>query len=341
MNFGDCLKDNIGKLLSWLIFSLVMFAYFKAMQVNANVIVITLVVLWTFLWLRFLIFFWEKSRYFANLNQMLEHLPEKYLLSEVMDKPRKAEDLAYYRMLKRINKSMLENVTKARMAQKAYKEYIESWVHEIKIPITTVKLLCQNHPSQTSEKIDEQMEEINHFVEQALFYARLDSVSNDFFIREVNLEEVVREVLARHKKLMIQNHMKVDLKNCDVFIYTDEKWLAFILHQILINSVQYKKEDGAQIQIEVQENKENVKLIIQDNGIGIKISEIGRIFDKGFTGTNGRKTKKSTGIGLYLCKRLCEELAMTLEVQSQENEYTKISIIIPRDKKEILQNCKV
>lgn len=341
MNFGDCLKDNIGKLLSWLIFSLVMFAYFKAMQVNANVIVVTLVVLWTFLGVRFLISFWKKSHYFANLNQMLEHLPEKYLLSEVMERPRNAENLAYYHILKRTNKSMLENVTKARMAQKAYKEYIESWVHEIKIPITTVKLLCQNHPSQASEKIDEQMEEINHFVEQALFYARLDQVSNDFLIRKVNLEEVIREALARHKKLMVQNHMKVDLKNCDVFVYTDEKWLAFILHQILINSVQYKREDGAQIQIEVQENKENVRLIIQDNGIGIKISEIGRIFDKGFTGTNGRKTKKSTGIGLYLCKRLCEELGMALEVQSQENEYTKISIIIPRDKKEILQNCKV
>lgn len=158
-------------------------------------------------------------------------------------------------------------------------------------------------------------------------------VSNDFMIREVNLAEVVRNVLARNKKIMIQNQMKVEIEDCDMTAYTDEKWLEFILNQIMINSIQYKSQKNPEINIEIKEYKENVKLSIKDNGIGIKASEIERIFEKGFTGTNGRRQKKSTGIGLYLCKRLCQELDMEIEAESKENEYMKITIMIPKNEK--------
>lgn len=203
-------------------------------------------------------------------------------------------------------------------------------MHEIKIPITSSKLLCENNKSEITNKIDEEIEEINNYVEQVLFYARLDQVSNDFMIRKVNLEEVIRNVLARNKKMMIQNGMKVETKNITLSAYTDEKWLEFILNQIIINSIKYRKEKNPKVEIELLENKENVQLLIKDNGIGIKKSEIDRIFDKGFTGTNGRNQKKSTGIGLYLCKRLCEELGMAIKADSVENEYTEIIIIIPK-----------
>ena len=123
------------------------------------------------------------------------------------------------------------------------------------------------------------------------------------------------------------------MKNTNVLAYSDEKWLEFILNQIIINSIKYKKEINATIVIETIENKENVKLKIKDNGMGIKKSEIDRIFDKGFTGTNGRNQKKSTGIGLYLCKRLCEEIGMELQAESIENQYTEMIITIPRNKK--------
>lgn len=271
--------------------------------------------------------------YFRNMNQIMDGLEEKYLISEVMEKPRREENLAHFRILKRANKSMLENVNQVRNAQKSYKEYIESWVHEIKIPITSSKLLCENHPSDITQKLENEIEEIYNFVEQALFYARLDQVSNDFLIREVNLGEIVKNVLARNKKMMIQNNMKVSLQNCDVSAYTDEKWLEFILHQILMNSVQYKNEKSPEIRIEIKENKENVELFVRDNGIGVKTGEIDRIFDKGFTGTNGRRQKKSTGIGLYLCKRLCQELGMEIEAESRENEFMEVRIIIPRNKR--------
>ena len=243
------------------------------------------------------------------------------------------ENLAYYKILKRANKSMLENVTKINTIQKDYKDYIESWVHEIKIPITSAKLICENNKSEITNKIDEEIEEINNYVEQALFYARLDQVSNDFMIRKINLADVVRNVLARNKKIMIQNNIKVEVKNVATDVFSDEKWLEFISNQIIINSIKYKKDQNAVITISSIDNKENVHLKIKDNGKGIKESEINRIFDKGFTGTNGRNQKKSTGIGLYLCKRLCEELDMNITAKSKENEFTEITIIIPRNKR--------
>ena len=127
--------------------------------------------------------------------------------------------------------------------------------------------------------------------------------------------------------------MKVELKDVNIKCYTDEKWLEFILNQIITNSIKYRNDNNAVVKITGIQNKENIILKIKDNGIGIKKSEIDRIFDKGFTGTNGRNQTKSTGIGLYLCKRLCEGIGMEIDANSKENEYTEIVIIIPREKK--------
>lgn len=333
MKLNKYIKDKINFILGFIFYCIIIIAYANAMEIDKNAIIVIISVSFIFFIVGFLINYWRKNKYLKEIENVMDKLEEKYLISEVMEKPRMEENLAYYKILKRANKSMIENVTKVRDAQKDYKEYIESWVHEIKIPITSSKLLCENNKSVVTNKIDEEIEEINNYVEQVLFYARLDQVSNDFMIRKINLEDSIRNVLARNKKLMIQNGIKVETKNIESSSYTDEKWLEFILNQIIINAIKYRKEQRPEIKIEIVENKENVKLLIKDNGVGIKKSEIDRIFDKGFTGTNGRNQKKSTGIGLYLCERLCEELGMTIEADSKENEYTKVMITIPRNKK--------
>ena len=333
MNFTKYVKDKINDLLVFIIYCIIITGYLNAMQVDKKITILILFISCIFFVITFCVHYWRKNKYIKNIEKIIDSLDEKYLISEVIPKPKREENLAYYKILKKANKSMLENVTNVRAAQKDYKEYIESWVHEIKIPITSAKLLCENNKSEITNKIEEEIEEINNYVEQVLFYARLDQVSNDYMIRKVNLEEAIKNVLARNKKMMIQNQMKVETKNIGISAYTDEKWLEFIFNQIMINSIKYRKEVNPKIRITGEENKENVKISIKDNGIGIKKSEIDRIFEKGFTGTNGRNQKKSTGIGLYLCKRLCEELGMAIKVDSIENEYTEISIIIPRTKK--------
>lgn len=333
MRFNKYVKDKINYILLFIIYCILIGLYLKTMGTKDITIMFVIIISIVFFIVSFIITFIKSNKYIKSIEDIIDKLPEKYLITEIIEKPRREERLAYYRILKKANKSMLENVTDIKLSQKEYKEYIESWVHEIKIPITSAKLLCENNKSIITTKIDEEIEEINNYVEQTLFYARMEQVSNDFMIRKVNLNSVIRNVLARNKKIMIQNDMKVEIKNAEVYCYTDEKWLEFILNQIIINSIKYKKnDDNAIINIQVLESKENVKLITRDNGIGIKKSELDRIFEKGFTGTNGRNQKRSTGIGLYLCKRLCNELGMEIEAESVENEYTDIIIIIPKNK---------
>lgn len=333
MKLSEYIKDKINYILALIIYIIIISTYLKAISLTYSTIFIVIFITLTFFALAFLISYYKTSKYLKNIETIMDKLPEKYLITEIWQKPRGAEKLAYYRILKRANKSMLENVTDIKEKQKDYKEYIESWVHEIKIPITSAKLLCENNKSDITNKIDEDIEEVNNYVEQALFYARMDQVSNDFMIREISLNEVIKNVLARNKKIMIQNNMKVELKDVNIKCYTDEKWLEFILNQIITNSIKYRNDNNAVVKITGIQNKENIILKIKDNGIGIKKSEIDRIFDKGFTGTNGRNQTKSTGIGLYLCKRLCEGIGMEIDANSKENEYTEIVIIIPREKK--------
>ena len=333
MKLSEYIKDKINYILALAIYILIISTYLKAISLTYSTIFIVIFITLTFFVLAFLISYYKTSKYLKNIETIMDKLPEKYLITENWKKPRGAEKLAYYKILKRANKSMLENVTDIKEKQKDYKEYIESWVHEIKIPITSAKLLCENNKTVITNKIDEDIEEVNNYVEQALFYARMDQVSNDFMIREISLNEVIKNVLARNKKIMIQNNMKVELKDVNIKCYTDEKWLEFILNQIITNSIKYRNDNNAVVKITGIQNKENIILKIKDNGIGIKKSEIDRIFDKGFTGTNGRNQTKSTGIGLYLCKRLCEGIGMEIDANSKENEYTEIVIIIPREKK--------
>ena len=327
MRFSKYVKDKINFILAFIVYCIIIALYTIAMRTNINVIIFILANSCIFFIVGFFINFFIKNKYIQNINKIMDDLEEKYLITEIITKPRREENLAYYKILKRTSKSMIENVTDVRISKEDYKEYIESWVHEVKIPITSAKLLCENNKSEVTRKIDEEVEKVNNFVEQALFYARLEQVSNDFMVRKLNLEEVIRMVLARNKKLMIQNNMKVEINNIDITVYTDEKWLEFILNQIIINAVKYKKEDNAKIVIETKKTYDSLQLFITDNGIGIKQSEIQRIFDKGFTGTNGRNDRKSTGIGLYLCKKLCEKLGMEIAAESVENSYTRIIII--------------
>lgn len=333
MKLSEYIKDKINYILALATYIIIISTYLKAINLTYLTIFIVIFITFTFFILAFLLSYYKTSKYLRNIEKTMDKLPEKYLITEILQKPRSAEKLAYYRILKRASKSMLENVTDIKEKQKDYKEYIESWVHEIKIPITSAKLLCENNKSDITNKIDEDIEEVNNYVEQALFYARMDQVSNDFMIREISLNEVIKNVLARNKIIMIQNNMKVELKDVNIKCYTDEKWLEFILNQIITNSIKYRNDNNAVIKITGIQNKENIILKIKDNGIGIKKSEIDRIFDKGFTGTNGRNQTKSTGIGLYLCKRLCEGIGMEIDANGKENEYTEIVIIIPRAKK--------
>jgi signal transduction histidine kinase len=260
----------------------------------------------------------------------MESLDKKYLLPNVLDKPSTALDQEYFYIMKRAMKSMTEQVSQAERKQTEYQQFIEQWVHEIKRPITASTLICENNKNEYTRKLISQIEEMERQVERVLYYARLGHVEKDYMISETSLDDIVEEALAKNKQLLIQNNVRVDTSRLHYKVYSDKKWIVFILNQIIINCIQYRKENS-QIAITASEEGSNIKLSVKDNGIGIKGSEVSRIFQHGFTGSNGRNAKNSTGIGLYLCKELSKKLGISIDVKSVLNVYTEIILLFPKD----------
>ena len=261
--------------------------------------------------------YYSRKREMEKLLKLAEQLEERYLLSEVMEKPEGAKDQVYYRLLKLAGKSMLEQVNEVRREQAEYKEYVEQWVHEIKTPITAIKLLCENNQSQVAKELLAQLEKVNCYTEQALFYARSEHTEKDYSVRELRLFDVVHQSIAENKYLLLKNGVGIDLQETDDAIYSDEKWLCFILNQLIVNSVKYRAEQPV-LKFYAEQQGSQIVLCVQDNGIGIDAGDLPRIFEKGFTGQNGRKAlQDSTGIGLYLCKRLCDKLGIGIWAESE------------------------
>ena len=276
--------------------------------------------------------YFKRKKFYDNLLKMLEELDEKYLITEIIKNPNFLEGKIFKNTLEQIDKSMLENVNKYKYMTEDYKEYIELWIHEIKIPISASKMVIENNKNAITKSIDEELDKVENYIEQALFYARSNTVEKDYYIRKVVLKEIVNESIKKNKSSLIQEKISIDIHDLEIEVNTDNKWIVFILNQIIQNSIKYRKKENSVMEIYANQGKENVILYIKDNGIGIKQGEITRVFEKGFTGTNGRlSNKKSTGIGLYLCKKLCNKLGIGIELNSVQNEGTKVKLVFPKD----------
>lgn len=276
--------------------------------------------------------YFKRKKFYDNLLKILEELDEKYLITEIIKTPNFLEGKIFKNSLEQIDKSMLENVNKYKYMTEDYKEYIELWIHEIKIPIATSKMVIENNKNAITKSIDEELDKVENYIEQALFYARSNTVEKDYYIRKVVLKEIVNESIKKNKSSLIQEKISIDIHDLEIEVNTDNKWIVFILNQIIQNSIKYRKKENSVMEIYANQGKENVILYIKDNGIGIKQGEITRVFEKGFTGTNGRlSNKKSTGIGLYLCKKLCNKLGIGIELNSVQNEGTEVKLVFPKD----------
>lgn len=271
-------------------------------------------------------------RYINNIRRVLEELDKKYLLPEVIDEPNFLLGEEINDVLRELSKSMHENVKHYRTEQEEYREYIEMWIHEIKTPIASSRLVIENNYNDVTRKIDYQIDRIDNFIEQVLYYTRSDEVSKDYIIKELELDSIVKKVVKKNYRDFISKKIKLEIEEIKETIYSDSKWVEFIVNQILVNSVKYTKEKEGVIKISANSQENSVVLIIEDNGVGIIERDLDRIFEKGFTGENGRRFGKSTGIGLYLCKRLCDKLGLGLKLESKLNKGTKVRIIFPKDK---------
>lgn len=272
--------------------------------------------------------YFRKYKFYQSLSNTLDVLDKKYLILEMINKPNFYEGEIFYQTLYDINKSMIENVKEYNLSIIDFKEYVEMWIHEVKIPISSLTLLIQNNQEKIDKRYVEQIRKLDNYIDQILYYVRSENAEKDYIIKEKSLQEIIKNVALKNKDDLLASKVKLDVNVNNINVLTDAKWLEFILNQIINNSIKYKRNNvESYIKIIAKEDKEKTYLSIYDNGIGIPKKDIPRVFEKSFTGENGRITAKSTGMGLYIVKKLCDKLGHKINIESKKKEYTKITII--------------
>ena len=329
MNFTYFLKDKIFYIISLillLIFTELLFYIFK---VNKYVVIyVTFFVIFLFI-LILVVEYLRKRAFYNKFKQNLSNLDRKNLILELIKRPNFLDGKILYDSIDDIVRYMSDEINKYKYMGEEYREYIELWVHEIKTPIASSKLIIENNKNEITESIDEELNKINDFIEQVLYYAKSSVVEKDYIIKENILQNIINNVIKKNKNDLINKKVQVMLENLNVSIKTDSKWLEYVINQIVTNSIKYSKDEDIKLKIYSKKFKECIKLYIEDNGIGISKEDIGRVFDKGFTGNNGRKYIKSTGMGLYLCKNLLQKLGHDIYINSKQNVGTRVVIVFP------------
>ena len=257
--------------------------------------------------------------YYKKHIQLYKLQKEISISLENLPSPKNLMEEDYTNLILSLNNEYKSYISKSDIAKSNMIDYYTMWVHQIKTPISAMKLLIQTSESEISSDLSSELFKIEQYVEMVLSYIRLDSSENDFVIKEYNLDDIVRQAVRKYAPLFIRKKISLDFQNTNYKVLTDEKWLVFVIEQLLSNAIKYTNK--GKISIYPLENK---KLVIEDTGIGISPEDIPRIFDKGFTGYNGRTDKKAPGLGLYLCKNILDKLSHKISIESEIGVGTKV-----------------
>lgn len=326
MSFITFLEEKISLILYQISFLIITTMIFLMADIQKFYIAITVGVLSVFMLGYLLSEYFRQKKKAKKIISLVDNVSEKYLISEIIKEPLEMENKAYYYALKQACKSMNDRIGELEKENTEYQEYVESFVHEIKTPISALSLALENN---NDFRLKQEVDKINQLVEQMLYYARSENTEKDYFVKEIQLAEIIHSVILKYRHYMLNKKITLNVHDLDYIVITDEKWLVFIISQIIQNSIKYLDKDKKEIEVWGENSNNYINLIIKDNGCGIKESDLVRIFEKGFTGTN-RKKGYSTGIGLYLTKKLCDKLGLKLQIQSKEKEFTKLTITFPK-----------
>ena len=274
------------------------------------------------------------KKYFDELEEAMDLLKEKYLFYEMIERENNQEERAVKELFYQVETGTLSELESLKKDSEDYRDFVETWVHEIKVPIAVIRMILANH-QEADMGLSSEVERMERYVEQALFYARSATVSKDYLVGQMDLKKTVEQTILARRRQLREINARIDLHDLEQEVYSDGKWVQFMLGQVIDNSIKYAPEkdaDGCGLVLEIYAtNTANaIQLHVRDNGIGIKANEIDRVFDKGFTGKNGRSGAKSTGIGLYLCKKLCDKLEHGISLTSKEGEGTEVTFVFPK-----------
>lgn len=282
-------------------------------------------------------FFRYSSKVKALSNALKRPVEEQAKLPEATDDV----EMLYHRLLENQSIARSEAESSAAIRQSQMRDYYSMWVHQIKTPISAMKLLleaereelgqliCDDEQSQyllsdNMDSFEDELFRIEEYVSMALQYQRVSSIENDFVLEKVSVDGVIRDTIKKYAKIMIRRHIGINYSGTGQEVYTDGKWLAFMLEQILSNAIKYTPQGF--VTIETAEEKDRFFITIKDTGIGIKAEDLPRVFEKGYTGYNGHADKKATGIGLYLCRQMADKLGHTIRMESEIGKGTKVWI---------------
>jgi len=326
MKYIEYLKDNIIGIIIYLSTVLLLFLMLNAFKIDITVNILTIIILLISGISIITINYYRKNKFYKLYLNSLNKLSKKYLILETIPEPNTYEEKLMVESLYEINKSMIENINDYQRNITEFKEFVEIWIHEVKIPISSMVLKCHNNKEKYDKSLLSIIRRLDNNIDEILYYVRSENTEKDFAINEVNLKEVIRNVSIKNKDDLLDNKIAFDSNVKNSLVHTDKKWLEFIINQIINNSIKYKKDKDSIIKIRSIEDNDKTILEIYDNGIGIPTKDIGRVFEKSFTGSNGRDKIKSTGMGLYIIKKLCDKLGHNIYIESVEKEYTKVII---------------
>ncbi len=328
MTLREFLSDRLKRIALQVICAGLATLFLFATGTQPGVLVILLIVfLLVFLTVNMFDFFQQRAR-LLELKSILDGLDRKYLFTECVPQPKGLFERRLFDLTRLAGRNMTGAVSDAQASQREYREYVERWVHEIKAPLTAARLICRELDGDTRRKLTAELSQIEAHVERALFYARAENPEQDCLFRQIELEKIAAQAIENHRSLLIQNGIRVEMENMNCAVYTDEKWAVFILGQLLQNAARYRGPEPV-ITLSARPLGRQTRLTVHDNGIGIPAHELPRVFERGFTGSNGRIRGGSTGMGLYLCRKLAVFLELELHMVSQEGAGTTVTLTFP------------
>lgn len=310
------IKQNIKVIFLFIVFALVFGIVFSLYDLEIEAIYYS-VMLCSFIELIYICI--NFINYYKKHIQLYKLQNEISISLENLPSPKTLMEEDYTNLILTLNKEYKTYISKSDIAKSDMIDYYTMWVHQIKTPISAMKLLIQTSESEISSDLSSELFKIEQYVEMVLSYIRLGSNENDFVIKEYDLDNIVRQAIRKYAPLFIRKKINLDFQPTTYKVLTDEKWLVFVIEQLLSNAIKYTNK--GKISIYPLEDK---KLVIEDTGIGISQEDIPRIFDKGFTGYNGRTDKKATGLGLYLCKNILDKLSHKISIESEVGVKTKV-----------------
>ena len=324
MKLSTYLKDKLYAFIIFIIYIIILILFLIALKLSSSIIIFIIVFTIVIFFVILFFDYFRKRKFYNELLDKLNTLDKKYLLIEMVLVPNFLEGKILYDVLDEVNKNEHDLISNLKNKQEDFKEYIELWIHEVKLPLASLTLINRKDKNTLRE-----LKRIEDDVEQILYYVRCENANNDYLIKEWNLDTIIKNVALRNKDDLLALGIDFKVDNCNLKVLTDSKWLEFIINQIVSNSIKYKKDKDSIIEITGKDSDNFVTITIYDNGKGISKSDLPRVFNKTFTGNNGRTlSSKSTGMGLYLCKELCKSLGHKIEIDSKVNEYTKVIITI-------------